>query len=201
MTTFQAGVVILGAGASSRMGRPKLLLPWQDTTVIGHLISQWRRLGAAQIAVVLRPNDSALAQELDRLGFSKTDRIPNPQPERGMFRSIICAAEWPGWQREVSHIAIVLGDQPHLRPETLGALLEFAAKNPGAICQPEFCGREKHPVILPRDVLVALKNSRVESLKEFLETSGFPRARCALADAGLESDLDTPEDFERLKEW
>ena len=32
------GVIILGAGASSRMGRPKLLLPWGDTSVIGHLI-------------------------------------------------------------------------------------------------------------------------------------------------------------------
>ncbi len=48
------GVIILGAGASSRMGTPKLLLPWRDTTIIGHLISQWRELGAAQIAVVLR---------------------------------------------------------------------------------------------------------------------------------------------------
>ena len=41
------GVVILGAGASSRMGRPKLLLPWRDTTVIGQIIRQWRELGAA----------------------------------------------------------------------------------------------------------------------------------------------------------
>ena len=39
------GVVILGAGASARMGEPKLLLPWRGTTVIGHLISQWRELG------------------------------------------------------------------------------------------------------------------------------------------------------------
>ena len=49
------GVVILGAGASSRMGRPKLLLPWGDTSIIGHLIEQWRALAAAQIAVVRRP--------------------------------------------------------------------------------------------------------------------------------------------------
>ena len=42
------GVIILGAGASSRMGRPKLLLPWGDTSVIGHLIRQWQALGAAK---------------------------------------------------------------------------------------------------------------------------------------------------------
>ena len=47
------GVVVLAAGASSRMGRPKLLLPWGDTTVIGHLIANWQTVGARQITVVV----------------------------------------------------------------------------------------------------------------------------------------------------
>ena len=95
----QLGVVILGAGASARMGRPKLLLPWRDTTVIGQLLAQWREIGAGQIAMVLRANDDALEAELDRLNFSRSDRIENPQPERGMFSSIVCAANWDGWRR------------------------------------------------------------------------------------------------------
>ena len=74
------GVIILGAGASSRMGRPKLLLPLKDTTIVGHLILQWRELGAGQIAVVHRPNDAQLAAELDRLDFPAQNRIANPQP-------------------------------------------------------------------------------------------------------------------------
>ena len=127
LKTVPFGVVILGAGASSRMGRPKLLLPWRDTTVIGAILRQWRELGAAQIAVVHRPNDTPLAAELDRLDHPCADRIENPQPERGMFISIVCAANWPGWQREISSLAIVLGDQPHLQSGTLRALLEFHA--------------------------------------------------------------------------
>ena len=99
ITDKALGVVILGAGASSRMGRPKLLLPWRGTTVIGAILRQWRELGAAQIAVVLRPGDAPLAAELDRLDFPRADRIENPQPERGMFSSIVCAANWPGWQK------------------------------------------------------------------------------------------------------
>src|ERR1019366_10818668 len=114
-------VLLLGAGASSRMGRPKLLLPWRGTTIIGHLLSQWREVGAAQIAVVLRPDDAALMAELDRLNFSKSDRIENPQPERGMFSSIVCAANWQGWQKDISSWAIVLGDQPHLRQSLCGS--------------------------------------------------------------------------------
>src|ERR1700690_4241261 len=96
------GVVILGAGASSRMGTPKLLLPWGGTTVIGHLLREWRELGAAQIGIVRGGQDPPLTAELDRLGFPLADRIENPQPERGMFSSILCATNWPGWKHEIA---------------------------------------------------------------------------------------------------
>ena len=194
----QLGVVILGAGASARMGQPKLLLPWRGTTVIGQLLAQWRELGAGQIAVVLRANDAALASELDRLDFPKTERIENPQPERGMFVSIICAANWNGWRQEISNWAIVLGDQPHLRAETLRQLLEFSAQNPAVICQPVFGGHTRHPVILPRWAFVELKATGADTLKTFLKQNSGRSVQCSVADAGLSLDMDTPEDYKRL---
>ena len=194
----QLGVVILGAGASARMGRPKLLLPWRDTTVIGELLAQWQAIGAGQIVIVLRPADAALAAELDRVNFPPTGRIENPQPERGMFSSIVCAANWNGWQPELSHWAIVLGDQPHLQAETLRLLLEFSAQNRAMICQPLFGGRTRHPVILPRPAFVELKNTGAASLKDFLKLTTVPHVQCSVADAGLSLDMDTPEDYKRL---
>jgi molybdenum cofactor cytidylyltransferase len=193
------GVVILAAGMSSRMGRPKLLLPWRGTTVVGHLVSQWHGLGAAQIAVVLRAQDAALAAELDRLNFARQDRIENPQPERGMFSSIVCAANWTGWQKDISTWAFVLGDQPHLRSESLRQLLGFTAQNADAICQPEFGGRTGHPVILPRAAFEQLKNSGAATLKDFLKLSAAARVLCSVADPGLSLDMDTPEDYKRLR--
>ncbi|HXI68781.1 MAG TPA: nucleotidyltransferase family protein [Verrucomicrobiae bacterium] len=194
----QLGVVLLGAGASARMGRPKLLLPWHDTTVIGQLLAQWRELGAAQIAIVLRANDADLAAELDRLNFPRADRIENPQPERGMFSSIVCAAHWSGWRREISSWAVVLGDQPHLRPETLELLVASAAQNREAICQPAFGGHTRHPVILPRQAFLELKKTGAATMKDFLNLTTLPRVQCSVADAGLSLDLDTPEDYKRL---
>ncbi|HUC83992.1 MAG TPA: nucleotidyltransferase family protein [Candidatus Acidoferrales bacterium] len=191
------GAVILGAGTSSRMGRPKLLLPWHNTTVIGHLIGQWQALAAAQIAVVHRPNDLALAAELDRLRFPRADRIENPQPERGMFSSVVCAANWPGWNPGLSAWAIVLGDQPHLRPETLRKLLEFHAPNPAAVCQPAFDGQPKHPVILPPGAFCQLRTSQAGSLKEFLKQIPCPSVQYSADDPGLLLDMDTPEDYKR----
>jgi molybdenum cofactor cytidylyltransferase len=192
------GIVILGAGASSRMGQPKLLLPWRGTTVIGHLISQWQQLGAAQIAVVMRAHDAAFAGELNRLNFSKSERIENPQPERGMFSSIVCAASWTGWRPEISSWAVVLGDQPHLRSETLRELLVFSARHPEAICQPTFEGHARHPVILPCPAFEELKHSGAATLKDFLKLSPQSHVQCPVADAGLSLDMDRPEDYRQL---
>jgi molybdenum cofactor cytidylyltransferase len=189
------GVIILGAGASSRMGRPKLLLPWHGTTVIGHIISQWRELGAAQITIVLRPNDVPLTTELNRLTFPQSNRIENSQPERGMFSSILCAAHWEGWKPNISSLAIVLGDQPHLRLETLRALLVFHEKHPDAVTQPEFAGHPRHPVLLPRRIFEELKQTRAETLKEFLKHISGSTVQYPVDDAGLSLDLDTPEDY------
>ena len=193
------GVVILGAGASSRMGRPKLLLPWRDTTVVGAIIRQWRQLGAVQIAVVHRPDDAPLTAELDRLNFPANHRIENPQPARGMFSSIVCAANWSGWRREISSWAVALGDQPHLNSDTLRQLLAFHSAHAGAICQPEFDGHTRHPVILPRAAFAELKSTTATTLKEFLKLVSLPRVQCSMNDAGLSLDMDTPEDYKRLK--
>jgi molybdenum cofactor cytidylyltransferase len=192
------GVVILGAGISARMGKPKLLLPWRGTTVIGHLLSQWQDLHAAQIAIVLRAKDPTLTAELDRLNFPEPDRIENPQPERGMLSSIVCAANWDGWRKDISSWAITLGDQPHLRPATLQQLLEFSSQNQGSICQPAFGGRTGHPVILPRQAFVELKISGVATLKDFLNHTALPLLKCIVADPNLSLDMDTPEDYKRL---
>jgi molybdenum cofactor cytidylyltransferase len=217
------GVVILGAGASSRMGRPKLLLPWKNTTVIGHIIRQWRELGAAQIAVVHRPNDEALVEAIKhaeggagsplpattqmndgahgvtRPANSSTHCIVNPRAEQGMFSSIVCAANWPGWRREISNWAIVLGDQPHLQTATLRALLKFAAQNPDAIYQPQFGDHGRHPVILPRTGIESLKRTQAGNLRDFLKQIRCPSVKCPMADPGLALDMDTPEDYRQLK--
>jgi molybdenum cofactor cytidylyltransferase len=192
------GVVILGAGASVRMGRPKLLLPWGETSIIGHLLAQWRELEARQIAIVCRRADKPLAAELRRVGFPPRHRIVNPDPQRGMFSSIVCAARWKGWDASLTAWVIALGDQPHLRMETLRALLSFYRRHPQSICQPAFEGRRRHPVLLPRDAFLELRHTGASTLKDFLQQSTFPHMECPIKDSGLSRDLDFPKDYERL---
>jgi len=188
-------VVILAAGRSARMGQPKLLLPWGGTSVLGHLIEQWQALRANQIAVVCAPRNLAIQAELDRLGFPSKGRIHNSTPERGMFSSIRCAAQWPGWQKALTHWAIVLGDQPHLRPQTLRRVLDFSAAHPARICQPARRGHGRHPVLLPQTLFRELADSTAATLKEFLAARPRQLALCKVDDPGLEVDIDRPEDY------
>ncbi len=172
-----------------------MLLPWGNTSIIGHLVSQWRRLPVRQVGVVCAVQDEKLRSELDRIGFSATDRITNPAPERGMFSSIQCAAIWAGWRAELSHWIIVLGDQPQVRLETLAGLLRFAVQKAEPVCQPAVEGRRRHPVILCKEVFSELRKTRCHTLKEFLAPR--PTALWESDDAGLAWDLDRPEDYSR----
>jgi CTP:molybdopterin cytidylyltransferase MocA len=77
----------------------------------------------------------------------------------------------------------------------LGSLLEFCAANPEAICQPAQGGHRRHPVVLPKTAFHQLANSTATDLKEFLNP--LTTVACELDDAGLELDIDRPEDYEK----
>lgn len=189
------GIVILAAGSSRRMGRPKLLLPWGETTIIGWQISTWRDLQAAQIAVVHRPDDSKLLLELERVRMSSDERICNPCLDDEMFASVRCAANWSRWNPNLTHFVISLGDQPHIKRETLSELLRFSAAHPEEIGQPLYDGRARHPIVLPRRMFLRLADTGVSTLKEFLSKQSV--ITIPVNDPGLGLDIDEPADYER----
>jgi molybdenum cofactor cytidylyltransferase len=193
------GVVILAAGASARMGTCKLLLPWDGKTILTHLLDQWRSAGAAQIAPVIDPSNQPLRTALAHAGFSPSDWIENRSPQLGMFSSLQEASRWRGWLSTLTHWIISLGDQPHIETSTLRLLLEVARKNPTHICQPALNGESAHPIILPESNFRELAQNDIPDLRTYIRTREALRLRVAVEDAGVSSDLDTPEDYARWK--
>ncbi|HZM10414.1 MAG TPA: NTP transferase domain-containing protein, partial [Candidatus Limnocylindrales bacterium] len=104
-------------------------------------------------------------------------------------------AQWLGWQAALTHWTIVLGDQPHLRPQTLGQVLDFSASHPTKVCQPARRGHGRHPVLLPRTVFRRLTRTKAATLKEFLVGRSQEAALCEVDDPGMEVDIDRPEDY------
>jgi molybdenum cofactor cytidylyltransferase len=196
---FAFGVVILAAGASTRMGTCKLLLPWGRKTILTHLLDQWRRAGAAQIAPVIDPSNLPLRKALTHAGLSPSDWIENPSPQLGMFSSLQEASRWTGWLPTLTHWIISLGDQPHIEISTLRLLLHAARKNPTHICQPALNGHTAHPIILPAGNFRELAQNDSPDLRTYIRTREAFRLRLEVEDAGVFGDLDTPEDYARWK--
>jgi molybdenum cofactor cytidylyltransferase len=196
---FAFGVVILAAGASTRMGRCKLLLPWGERTILTHLLDQWRSTEAAQIAPVIDPSNQLLRKALAHERFSPLDWIENPSPQLGMFSSLQQASRWTGWLSTLTHWIISLGDQPHIQISTLDLLVDAAGKNPACICQPTFHGRAGHPIILPASNFRELARNDIASLRTYIRAREAFRLRLPVEDPGVSEDLNTPEAYARWK--
>jgi molybdenum cofactor cytidylyltransferase len=193
----QVLVAILAAGESKRMGRPKLCLPWGQTTILGHILAQWREAGAEKIVVVHGPGETAVTLELDRLGIPSAERAATLAPERGMMGSVITAARLALRDVSLTHLVIALGDQPQLQTETLRELLRACATTPGKIIRVVFQDKPGHPLALPANVLPELNVTSFETLRDFLRLKEIPACDLTSNDSGVLLDMDTPDDYAR----
>ena len=191
-------VAILAAGESRRMGAPKLCLPWGQTTVLGHLVAQWRIAGADHLLVVHpQAPDAPVVQELNRLNLSADERVSTTAPERGMMGSVVTAAGIASRNTSLSHLIISLGDQPHLRPETLQGIIEACHTSPGHLVRVICNGKPGHPLALPAPLLPELSQTSVTTLRDFLGLQKCPVTDLTCMDSGVLLDMDTPDDYAR----
>ena len=194
--TTSLGALVLAAGASQRMGRAKLLLPWGTTTVVGAVLASLRAAGAAPVLVVHAPDDRALLAELDRLAVPSAHRVVNPRRDDGMFSSVRVGLAWPGWPDEVTQVAIALGDQPGIHPRTLRALFAAAAEAPHEVWQPRFDGRNGHPIVVPRSLIARLLASDQPHLQAALLAARATVRSHEVTDHGIAWDLDTSDEYD-----
>jgi CTP:molybdopterin cytidylyltransferase MocA len=190
-------VAILAAGESRRMGQPKLCLPWGKTTILGHLLSQWREAGAEKLLVVHGPGETPVTRELDRLQIPASDRAATVAFERGMMGSVVTAAGRAAQDRSLTHLVIALGDQPQVRPETLSALLLACERSPGRLVRAVHEGKPGHPLALPAASLPELSTTPAETLRDFLRLKEMPVCDLTIEDSGVLLDVDTPADYAR----
>lgn len=187
---------IPAAGLSRRMGGPKLLLPWDGSTVIEAVIEAWRSGGVSEIAVVIRKDDAALGEVCDRTGVAVVRPAVDPVD---MKASLQAAVEYLRTSRRPTGRDAWLfapADMPQLSPAVIRRLCAAHDPDRPEALVPTFEGRRGHPVLAPwswTDLLADLAPE--EGLKHLL--SRRPWREIAVADRRVLGDLDTPEDYRR----
>lgn len=195
--------IILAAGLSSRMGQPKLLLPWGGTTVLGQVVSTFAAAEVEEIIVVTggaREQIERLVAELAKNYSAQT--IYNPEYARGeMLSSIQCGLKAltpsPSHKKgeEGAAALIGLGDQPQVREETVRCICAAFVQTKSPLVIPSFQNRRGHPWLAASPLwpeILALPISTTP--RQFLNTY-TGQVEYVAADESILQDLDTPEDY------
>lgn len=186
--------VILAAGMSRRMGQPKLLLPWEGTTVLGKVVAVIALAGVSEIVVVSGGARAGVEAEVARLAESLPVRaIFNAQFEAGEMMSSLRAG-LAGLGPQAEAVLIGLGDQPQLSLESARKIVS-AWKSPGArLVIPSFNFRRGHPWLVGRDLWDEL--GKAQTARGFLHEHAAEISYVDCDDTVLK-DLDTPDDYAR----
>jgi molybdenum cofactor cytidylyltransferase len=126
---FVAGLV-LAAGGSSRLGRPKQLLPYGGATLLDHTIATARACEFDQLLVAVGGNADKVRE---RVNLSGADVVVNPGYGAGCSSSI--AVAMAALDERATALVLMLGDQPGVVPATVRVLLAARGDAPIAVCR------------------------------------------------------------------
>jgi molybdenum cofactor cytidylyltransferase len=152
---FVAGLV-LAAGGSQRLGRPKQLLPYGDGTLLGRVVNVARECGFDQLLVAVGGAADEVRSAVDLSGAKV---VENPAYGDGCSSSI--AAALGVVDPRADALVLMLGDQPGVTPATVAALVAGQGDVPLAVCR--YDDGRGHPIAFGRSVfpdLAALHGDR-----------------------------------------
>ena len=191
--------VLLAAGSSRRMGRPKALLPYRGTTLLHHAIETLCSTACSPRIVVVSPEVEKSCWQMREADVAL---VMNPDPRAGLssslqvaLRAIEARDSAAGGADSVEGVLLTLVDQPLITVEHLQAILAAGAAT--GIAATSWPGAFGPPAFLYRSFFSSLKELRGdEGAKVILRAE---RARLRLVEfPDAEMDVDDEEDYERL---
>jgi molybdenum cofactor cytidylyltransferase len=184
--------VILAAGASIRMGRPKALIQWQGRPFFVHCVRRAEAAGCAPVVVVW---GATPLPDVDGV-----QRVHNPGWEQGPLSSLQAGlrAVMPS---DPSGVLVMTVDRPHVAEATLRALLEAHVRSPDVVVQPRLEETSGHPIVHPRAVVDALlQQAPSDSVRTVLGRPEVRRTRLRISvqDPAVLDNLDDPAALARF---
>ncbi len=186
---MSVAAVVLAAGASSRMGRPKALIEWQGRPFFVHCSARASAVGCGPVVVVW--GATPLPEQMATL-------VQNPSWHDGPLSSLQAGLRTV-MPAAPSAVLVLTVDRPHVRVDTLALLLATHATAPEHVVQPEHGGRRGHPILLPALVLNdVLALPATDTLRSVVGRADVQRTCVSVDDASVLDNLDTPSDLQRL---
>ncbi|GAB3858518.1 nucleotidyltransferase family protein [Hymenobacter terrigena] len=186
-------LLLLAAGASTRMGRPKQLLPYHGRTLLRHAAETAVASGCAPIVLVTGALQEELLTEVSGLPIQS---IHNPEWETGMASSIRAGLKAVA-ETSPTAVLIMLTDQPLVTPELLQELIARQQQSQAPIVAAAYGDTLGVPAVFSYTLLPQLHQLQgrqgagrlIASLGAAVGQVPFP--------AGL-LDVDTPEQYAAL---
>jgi CTP:molybdopterin cytidylyltransferase MocA len=192
--------IVLAAGESSRMGRPKALLEWRGLPFIEHVCAALRGAGVEDRVVVLGRASSEILAGWKPAG----EKVAvNPRPEDGQLSSLRVGLEAAGKGAEA--FMVCLADQPTIEPDSYKAVISRWREAPDHIVIPRTFRaadarmKRGHPIIIPAARRgLCFEGPLDKGLHWVTHHPSVKIADLDLGDKEIIRDFDTPEDYAGL---
>ncbi len=190
--------VILAAGASTRVGRPKALLPVSrdGETFLARLLRTFSEAGSDDLIVVVGAFAQPICEAIGRLPVLARV-VENRAYERGQLSSLVAGldvVDRPG----VNAVMVMPVDMPLVNVATVRAVVEAYHRQPHAVVRPASGGRHGHPVLFDRELFDELRTADVSVGARAVIAAHRARVLdVPVDDPGAFQDIDTPADYER----
>jgi molybdenum cofactor cytidylyltransferase len=188
--------IVLAAGASTRMGRPKQLLPVGGQAMVRRVTEAVCQAGLDQVVVVVGAYAEAVTQAL--LGL-EVDIVVNEAWAEGMSRSLRVGLR--ALRPEIGAALIILADQPALTPDLLKKLVDHYGTTGAPIVAPFYRGQRGNPVLFGRQFfpeLMALEGD--QGGRALVARYAEQVASLHVDDLATLLDVDTDQDHERAND-
>lgn len=188
--------IVLAAGLSTRMGQPKLVLPWGTHTVIEQVIKSLNFGGISEVVVV---TGGAREQVEDVVRQAGAKAVFNPKYSNGeMLDSIQVGLSSLG--EGVRAGIIALGDQPQILESTVKAVLQAWQITHASLVIPSYDMHRGHPWLVERHLWKELLRLRSpQTLRDFINSHQQDIHYTIVDTPTILDDLDTHEQYLRQK--
>ena len=137
--SFSAAIVILAAGASKRMGEPKQLLSWGNSTLIEHIIKKALKVKVKEVSVILGANYDLINNQIKKY---PVNIINNIDWKEGLGNSISKAITHYIFETNIDALIFILADQPFVTDDYLNRMLSNFTPNKNQIIATQYQDRK-----------------------------------------------------------